>query len=122
MQANPYQKFMQQTVSTMTPAQMLVALYDKAEQELKKAIYFIENKEIENASKAIVKVQNIVATLDGSLKVNYDISNNLSALYGFIMEKLVQANIKKDTAIIHEILPFFAELKETFTEIMKKGN
>ena len=35
---NPYQKYMQQNVTTMTPGQLVVALYDKAITELNKAI------------------------------------------------------------------------------------
>ena len=121
MQANPYQQFMQQSVSTMTPVQLLVALFEKSEQELKKAVYFIDNKEVENANKSIIKVQDIVLLLDGSLKMKYQVSDNLSALYGYFKERLIEANIKKDAEIIKELIPFFSELKESFSEITKKG-
>lgn len=121
MQANPYQKFMQQSVSTMTPVQLLVALYDKSEQELKKSIYYIENKDYENAHKSLSKVQQIVSLLDGSLKMKYEISDNLTALYTYFRERLIQANVKKDVEIVKELIPFFSELKETFGEISKKG-
>ena len=121
MQANPYQQFMQQSVSTMTPVQLLVALFDKSEQELKKAVYFIENKDIENANKSIIKVQDIVSLLDGSLKMKYQISDNLAALYAYFKEQLITANVKKNAEILKELIPFFSELKETFGEISKKG-
>lgn len=121
MNNNPYQKFMQTSVSTMTPVQLLVALYDKSEQELKKAIYYIDHKDIANANNALIKVQDIVAMLDGSLKMKYDISDNLAALYTFINEKLMEANIKKDADIVREIIPFFTELRDTFAEVGKKG-
>ena len=43
---NPYQKYMQQSVTTMTPAQLLIALYDKAITEINKAIMDVfENDE-----------------------------------------------------------------------------
>ena len=121
MQANPYQKFMEQSVSTMTPAQLLVALYDKSEQELKKSIYYIENKDFENANQSLQKVRKIVGMLDGSLKMKYDVSNNLSALYDYFRTRIVEANVKKDVEIVKELIPFFTELKETFTEITRKG-
>lgn len=121
MQGNPYQRYMQQTVSTMTPVQLLVALYDKAEQELKKAAYYIDNKDYAGSNKSLTRVQEIVSTLDASLKMKYDVSNSLTALYSYFQERLVQANIKKDKAIIDELLPFFAELKESFTDVTKKG-
>ncbi|MEG0614826.1 MAG: flagellar export chaperone FliS [Oscillospiraceae bacterium] len=121
MAVNSYQQFMQQSVSTMTPVQLLVALYDKAEQELKKAVYFIENNQIDRANNSIIKVQDIVGALDGSLKEKYEIAGYLASLYDYFAERLIEANIKKDAAILTELIPFFGELKDTFTEISKKG-
>ena len=77
--------------------------------------------DIENANKSIIKVQDIVSLLDGSLKMKYQISDNLAALYAYFKEQLITANIKKDAEIVKELIPFFSELKETFGEISKKG-
>lgn len=117
---NPYQQYMQQSVTTMTPAQLLIALYDKAEQETLKAVYYIENKDYEKAGKSIIKVQDIVAMLDSSLKMKYEVSDNLAALYQFFTEQLIQANIHKDTAILKSLAPFFADLKDAFTQISRR--
>ncbi len=121
MQGNPYQKIVQQSINTMTPAQLLIALYEKSEMELNKAIYYIENKDIPKAHNSIIKVQKIVSALDGCLKTKYEISESLGALYDYLYAQLIQANIKKDVNIIKEIIPFFTELKETFTEVSKRG-
>lgn len=121
MPSNPYQKFMEQSVSTMSPVQLIVALFDKSEQELKKAIYYIENNDFENVNKSLTKVQNIVLTLNGSLKMKYEISEQLSALYDYLYEQLVQANIHKDAEIIRQLIPFFSELKDSFVQVGKKG-
>lgn len=121
MAGNPYQQFMKQSVSTMTPVQLLVALYEKAEQELNKAVYYIEKNDIEKANNSINKVEDIISMLDGSLKMKYEISNNLTALYTYFKERLIEANIKKDAEIIKEIIPFMTELKLTFTEVSRKG-
>mgnify|MGYP003447127089 CR=1 FL=1 len=121
MMQNPYQKIVQQSISTMTPAQLLIALYEKGETELSKAIYFIENKDLPKAHNSIMKAQNIISTLDSSLKTKYEISESLGALYDYMYKRLVEANIKKDIEIIKEIIPFFRELKETFTEINKRS-
>lgn len=121
MGANPYQNFMKQSVSTMTPVQLIVALFEKSESELKKAIYYIEHKDLAGANRSITRVQDIVSTLNGSLKEKYEISESLGALYEYFSQKLLQANLKKDTEILKELLPFFTELKETFGEISKKG-
>lgn len=122
MPANPYQQFMQQNVSTMTPTQLLIALYDKAEQELKKSIYYIESKDIQNANTSLLKVQEIVSMLDGSLKMKYEVSEGLTKIYSFLQDRLIMANIHKDAEVVREIIPFFSELKESFSLAVKKAH
>mgnify|MGYP000481288353 CR=1 FL=1 len=120
MMQNPYQKYMNQVVTTMTPAQLLIALYDKAITELNKAILYIEDKNIPKAHNSIVRVSEIVDALDASLKEKYEISDNLAALYEFFREQLVQANIKKDPEILKSLIPFFQDLHDSFEEASKK--
>lgn len=120
MMQNPYQKYMNQVVTTMTPAQLLIALYDKAITELNKAILYIEDKNIPKAHNSIVRVLEIVDALDASLKEKYEISDNLAALYEFFREQLVQANIKKDPEILKSLIPFFQDLHDSFEEASKK--
>jgi len=120
IQQNPYQKYMQQSVSTMTPGQMVVALYDKAITELNKAIYFIEEEpSIPKAHNSITRVADIVDTLDAHLKEKYEISKNLAAMYQYFRENLIQANIKKDAEILKMLLPFFKELRDAFAQASK---
>ncbi len=116
---NPYQKYMQQSVTTMTPAQLVIALYDKAITEMNKAIIFIEDKNIPKAHNSITRAMDIVDALDSHLKVKYEISDNLAALYGYFRERLVEANIKKDTEILKEIIPMFTEIRDAFFEASK---
>ena len=97
---NPYQKYMQQSVSTMTPGQMVVALYDKAHN-------------------SITRVADIVDTLDAHLKEKYEISKNLAAMYQYFRENLIQANVKKDAETLKMLLPFFQELRDAFAQASK---
>lgn len=120
IQQNPYQQYMQRSVSTMTPGQMVVALYDKAITELNKAIYFIEEEpSIPKAHNSIIRVADIVDTLDAHLKEKYEISKNLAAMYQYFRENLIQANIKKDAEILKMLLPFFQELRDAFAQASK---
>lgn len=117
---NPYQKYMQQSVTTMTPAQLLIALYDKAITEINKAIIFIEDKDIPKAHNSIMRASDIVDALDAHLKVKYEISDNLAALYQYFREQLVQANVKKDPKILKELLPMITEIRDAFYEAGKQ--
>lgn len=120
MQQNPYQKFMQQTVTTMTPGQLVVALYDKAITELNKAVYYIEEEpSIPKTHNSIIRVLDIVDTLDSHLKEKYEISKSLAAMYQYFRESLTKANVKKDASILKELIPFFQEIRDAFAEASK---
>lgn len=121
MNPNPYQKFMQQNLTTMTPADLLIALYDKAILELNKSILFIKDNDIPKAHGSLRRVSDIVEALDGSLKVKYEITEHLSNMYKYFREQLTRANIKKDTEIINELIPMFTEIRDAFIEASKSA-
>lgn len=116
---NPYQKYMQQSVTTMTPGQLLIALYDKMILELNKAVIFIEDKDIPKAHNSLTRAGEIVDALDSVLKVKYEISDNLASLYQYFREKILEANMKKDVDIIKEILPMIQEIRDAYAEAVK---
>lgn len=119
MYANAYQQYKQQTISTMTPMDMVVKLFSEAEREISRAIFYINNKNFGSANESIVKAQTIIQTLQGSLDMQYEVSDGLNALYSFFVQQLIQANLKKDVAILGEVLPMLVELRETFSQINK---
>ena len=121
MQNPSYKKYMQKAGETMTPAERTAAVYDKCVTELNKAIYYIDNNDIPNAHNSIVKVQNIVEYLDAHLVEKYEISENFAALYEFLRQKLVVINIKKDPQRIRDVLPYFQNLRDSFTEMSRRG-
>ena len=118
MMHNPYQKIVQQSISTMTPAQLLIALYEKGETELSKAIYFIENKDLPKAHNSIMKAQNIISTLDSSLKTKYEISESLGALYDYMYKRLVEANMKKDMEMLGRAQAELRDIRDIWKQIM----
>ena len=117
---NPYQKYMQQNVTTMTPGQLVVALYDKAIIELNKAVYFIEEEpSIPKAHNSIMRVAEIVDTLDAHLKEKYEISKTLADMYQYFRNTLIRANVKKDAELLKGLIPFFQEIRDAFAEASK---
>ena len=120
MQLNPYQKYMQQNVTTMTPGQLVVALYDKAIIELNKAVYYIEEEpSIPLAHNSIIRVADIVDALDSHLKEKYEISQTLATMYQYFRETLIKANVKKDAELLKALIPFFQEIRDAFAEAAK---
>lgn len=118
---NPYMKYVQKAGETMTPAERTAAVYDKCITEINKAVYYIDNKNIPSAHKSIMKVQNIVDYLDSHLVVKYEISNDFANLYAFLRKSLIKANIKKDKEKLLELIPYFQNLKDAFSEMSRRG-
>lgn len=119
MAQNPYQKYQQQSVMTMTPGEMLTRLYDEVITQLTAARQFNEEKEYEKSNAAFKKAQKILRYLDQTLDPQYEISGSLSALYDYFIRRLVDANLRKDNAPVDEVLPMVAELRDTFIQADK---
>ena len=119
MVQNPYQKYQQQSVMTMTPGEMLLKLYDEVITQLSAARQCNEAKDIGGANAAFQKAQRIIHYLDQTLDPQYEISQSLSALYDYFIRRLVEANSRKTNEPVDEVLPMIAELRDTFYQADK---
>ena len=119
---NPYNTYKQNTVKMASKEQLLLMLVDSAVKSTKIARLAIEKKDIERAHTELVRVQDIftelMVTLDRDAGQTYE---DLFRVYEYIKSGLVQANIKKDVAIIDEVLPLIEEVRDTWHEVSKKA-
>lgn len=113
-------KYKQNSVSTATPEELTLMLYDGAIKFMNIGKYSIENKDLEKAHSSLIRAQDIILELNYSLDMNYDISKELRELYSFILSKLVDANINKDTKAIDEALVIVNYMRDTWKEVMKQ--
>lgn len=116
---NPYQTYKQQAVMTMTPGQMLLAVFDELIKQLSLSQIAFEKNDIPEINRSLQKSQHIINELKGTLNFEYDISNNLSDMYNYFNYAIINANIKKDASIIADILQMVTELRDTFSEADK---
>lgn len=114
---NPYATYKKQSVTTMTPIEIVIKLYSETERELNRAVVFIEEKNFESANKSLSKSVDLIAALRSVLDVSLPIGKNLDAIYDFLEKQIIAANMKKDTEIVKSLLPMVAELKDAFTQI-----
>ena len=111
MALNPYQKYQQQSVMTMTPGEMLTRLFDELIKQLSAFKEFNSQ-----ANDALQRAQRILRHLDATLDRQYEVSHGLSALYDYFIRRTVEANLRKDDAPIDEILPMVTELRDSFIQ------
>ena len=121
MQKNPYQAYKQQSVMTMTQGEMLNKLYEEAVKQLSFAEVYMKDKDYTKINDALQRAQRILNHLRATLNFDYEISNNLSALYEFFISKIIEANVKKKPEPIREILPMVKELQEAFAQADKQA-
>lgn len=93
--ANPYAMYKAQSVSTLTPGELIIFLYDEMATRINRAIASIKKNKLEEAHKNILKAEDIITYLTDILDMNYPLSQELFRLYEFIFLHLIQANTKK---------------------------
>jgi len=121
-QSNPYNTYKQNEVNTATRDKLLLMLLDGAVKYTKIARLAILDKNITKAHLELVRVQNIfielMSTLDTSMggwtKEIYDV-------YEFIIQELMEANIKKDAEILDKLLPLIEQIRDLWYEVDEKA-
>ena len=116
MPVNPYQQYQRQSVMTMTQGEMLTKLYDEVIKQMSGAKICLTEKDLSGVNNALQKAQRILFYSKSTLDFKYEISGNLDALYDFFIERTVQANLKKDAAMLDEIIPMIEDLRDTFVQ------
>jgi len=100
---------LQSGVMSASPHQLITLLFDGAKTAIAMARHHMAKKEIAAKGKAISKAINIV---DNGLKASLDaeaggqagaeLVANLSALYDYISQRLIFANLRNDPALLDE--------------------
>lgn len=120
MNAQVYDQYRKTTVETLSPAKLLLMLYDGALNSMRSAQKAIEEKDIPQAHKQLTKAQDIVTELMATLNMDIPISHQLYALYDYIHNRLIEANLNKDSEIIDEACQFISELRDAFAQAARE--
>lgn len=110
--------YRRQQVETATPGQLIVLLYDAAVRHCKGAQESIERKDRDGAARHLLKAQDIVAELMGSLNVDAggELAGNLLRLYEYVYRRLVHANVRKDASAAQEAEGILAGLRDAWAQ------
>ena len=119
MAYNPMAAYGTNKVTTATPAELTLMLYEGAIKFCNIAQMAIEKNDYEKAHINIQKARNIIVELQTTLNFDYPVAKDFDVLYTFIFDKLVAANVQKDAAILDEVLVELRELRDIWKQIMK---
>lgn len=100
---------LQSGVMSASPHQLITMLFDGAKTAIAMARHHMANKEVAAKGMAISKAINIVdnglkASMDAEAggKAGAELVANLSALYDYISQRLMYANLRNDPALLDE--------------------
>ncbi len=115
-------KYVETTIQTATPAQMLIMLYDGAIRFSRAALEAIQQQNHQEVHNNLIKVQDIISEFTITLDRSSPMAKGLMQLYEYFLFRLREANIKKQAEPIQEVLGYLIELKEVWIEAGKKVN
>lgn len=116
---NPYAKYNNSKVLTASPAELTLMLYDGAIKFCNIAIMGIEQNDIQKAHTNIRKVEKIIEEFRSTLDRKYAVSEDFDRVYVYLLQRLLEANVKKDKAILEEVNMHLHSMRDNWKEVMR---
>ena len=119
---NPFAEYTTNKILTASPAEVTLMLYEGAIKFCNIAIVSIEHGEIEKAHLNIKKTQRIIEEFRNTLDHKYPVAEDFDRIYVYLLKRLLEANVKKDTAILEEVNTHLRSVRDTWKEVMRRNN
>lgn len=114
-------QYLTNTVQSASPEQLMLMLYDGAIRFVALGIQAIDNGLLDKRAYYINKTSAIIsefsATLDHSQ--NPQLAEDLDALYAYMLNRLMTANLKNDTEPLIEVKKMLTELRMTWSKAIE---
>lgn len=109
-------------VKTANRLHLLIMLYDSALKFMNQALAKLEENNIAGKGEFIGKAMAIISEFKGTLdfKPNRELAENLDRLYTFVIDSLIAANIKNDSARLRNAIRITRTLREGWSDLEKK--
>lgn len=122
MYANGYNIYKNNSVNYASKEQLLLMLVEGAVKFAKIGRQAIIDKDIKKAHDSLTRTQDIFTELMISLdRTKGDWTNDLYNVYGFIKDKLVQANMTKKLEVIDEVIPLIEDINTLWQDVYKEA-
>jgi flagellar protein FliS len=122
--ANPNLRYLEASITSASPEELVVKVYDALLLFARQAIEVMESRpaDIQARHDLLRRAQKACALLMGSLRLDLDseIPGNLFRIYEFWHHQLVAANLHGDPQRVREVIPMVAGLRETWLEVIKR--
>ncbi|WP_103108961.1 flagellar export chaperone FliS [Brevibacillus reuszeri] len=112
------QAYQTNSVNTANPGELTLMLYNGALKFLKQAKVSLAEKKWDKANEYNKRVQDIVGELIVSLDQKYPLAKQMLSLYEYLQERLIEANIKKESSILEEVEGLLTQFRDTWKQAM----
>ena len=116
---NPYAAYQQNSVTTASPGEVTLMLYNGCLKFIKQATLAIEDNDFQDKNTNIQKAQKIIRELMITLNMDIEISQNMSVMYDYINHRLTEANVKNDASILKEVEGLVVEFRDTWKQVIQ---
>jgi flagellar protein FliS len=115
-------RYVADAVETNSPARLVVMLYDALAKDLATAEQALAARDLAVTNSTLIHAQEIVLELNSGLRVDaWDGAPALKQIYVFLYDRLVAANVRKDSAVIDECRLLVEPLREAWTAVVDGG-
>lgn len=115
-----HQVYQTNSVQTASPQELSLMLYNGCLKFIKLARKAFDEKNIEAKNTNLTKAQAIINQFRITLDMDVELSKDLDALYVFIHEQLVKANIQNNLEALQIAEDMVLELRDTWKQMMKQ--
>lgn len=116
---NPYDTYKKNAVTTASPGELTLMLYDGCITNIRKAKHGIQDKNLAIKSEGIVKAQAILRELQITLRPDIEVSQSMNLLYDYMNQRLNEANLANDIEILEEVEGFATEFRDTWKQAIQ---
>jgi flagellar secretion chaperone FliS len=115
----PHRQYQQSQVETASPTRLVVLLYDGAIRFCAWAVEAMQAKDYQGQNSNLLKAQRIIGELMSSLnpETGGEVATNLMRVYTYLLEQLVEANLRDRAEMVDGVLDVLRELRETWAEV-----
>ena len=107
---------------TSSPGELVMMLYNTLVNDLEHAERALRDDDGERAHAALTRAQDIVMELFASLDMDSgELAQQLSALYHYVYERLIDANLRKDAVAVREAATVVEPLREAWAQAVSEA-
>ncbi|WP_209437999.1 flagellar export chaperone FliS [Mesobacillus selenatarsenatis] len=104
-----------------SPQELTALLYEGIIDNLEQAIELINDKSYVQANAKLQRTNDILHRLGVGLKYEAGpIGQQLDMLYNYMADQIVQANLRKDTSLLTEMINLIQPIAQAWNDVLKK--